>query len=189
MFNHRVYLRAHRVHTAALFACAVTAAGTTARAQFMEPGNHRTQVEFEAHLVANGSYYYYGTGYGIGARVNIPLGRNGFLARYNNSLALGLGADLVYNADARYKSAGLEAPVVIQWNLHVAPAWTIFFEPGVFVSVLFDTGHCAASDCNGFYIIPEFAAGVRWHFTSSQSFPALVIRVGWPSGLNVGVSF
>lgn len=74
---------------------------------------------------------------------------------------------------------------MLQWNFFLTPVWSVFVEAGFAPRVWFDTpGH----NDERFLPWPGASIGTRIHFTRG-SYPALTIRVGFPTGLTLGVSF
>jgi hypothetical protein len=166
------------------------------------PGDHpRYNVEVEPHGLLGWDTGFYGSngGFGIGARVSIPIVENGFIKTINNSVAISFGGDLVhygarcgkgdrfdgYDCSANY----LLLPVAMQWNFFVHQKWSVFGEPGLYIY----HGFFDACDVNGVAcysptatgIRPAFYVGGRYHFNEHI---ALTMRIGYPT-FSVGVSF
>lgn len=172
------------------------------------PGFHpRYCVEAEPHLVlafddplavdVPGDW-----GYGLGARLSIPIAPEGLIAKINDSAAVGFGVDFLWYTDGAYEglctrrvsapagttvcvettSAGgssdvLTVPVVFQWNFWLTPEFSVFGEPGLaFVH----------GSIEGLELAPLVMwAGGRYQFNDAI---ALTARVGFPS-ISLGVSF
>jgi hypothetical protein len=141
-----------------------------------------------------------GTGSGIGVRGSFLLAPSGFLARVDDSVALGIGLDLM-----RYDGAGGRfgscvrttpgpaettictevstgaasnyafIPVVMQWNFWLTPAWSVFGEPGLDVFVA----------SGGAGVTPALFVGGRFRVSRDI---ALTLRLGWPT-FTLGGSF
>jgi hypothetical protein len=143
-----------------------------------EPNNHLNQVETEIHAVL-GSH-----SLGAGVRVGIPIVNQGFVSTINNNVAINFGADLLNWPDDEVR--GVIVPVMLQWNFYLTRDWSVFAEGGVAFQSWFST----PPDHNGdtFFTWPGFSIGGRYYFNPGN-YPALVMRVGYPSGLTVGVSF
>jgi len=168
-------------------------------------------VEIEPHLDVNFFTWdnYPGTSYGPGLRVGIPIAGPAFVPKINDSVAISFGADLVHfegytdscvNAPgapcgaAHYEYPGFWAlyfPVTLQWNFWLTDKWSVFGEPGLAIRHSFyPSGYC--SDFVGFGCYNEtrllfaFYVGGRWHFSDRT---ALTLRVGYPTGFSVGLSF
>lgn len=160
-----------------------------AQAIIKHPGHHDSSVELELHGIARWEeeHYLYGhTAVGVGLRVGIPLVRNGFIPSINNQVAINFGPDLVVWPDYR-GTVDLVVPVALQWSFYLASHWSVFAEAGVAVEWFppgdpRDPGHPF-----GFW--PGLAVGGRYHFASGAGFPSLTLRLGFPTGLNFGVSF
>ena len=162
---------------------------------FRQRGQHANQIEIEVHGTFGLNYYGRGGGggfgFGGGARVGIPLLDNGPIPSINNSLALSLGADLLYNT---YDCGGggtrnacvyftLIPEIMAQWNLYLTPILSVFVEAGVAPVISF------GSSADPFFFYPGVAIGGRVHFKGGTRLPALTVRLGFPVGLTVGISF
>ena len=112
-----------------------------------------------------------GKGFGPGFRGTIELVDNGFIAKINNTVGIGFGADWIGVGNDK---STFWIPVVMQWNFWLSRNWSVFGEPG---------GGAYLGDAKGFR--PAFYAGGRWHFADKM---ALTLRAGYP-GLSVGLSF
>lgn len=177
---------------------------STARADTLiisHPGDHpRYSFEAEPHLVLGfiePPGYATGTGFGVGFRGTVPIVRNGFIPKLNNSIGIGFGLDFArYGAgdyctdggdlttcDDRHRSNGfneLYFPVVLQWNFFLSRNWSVFGEPGVAVT------YHAWEGAQNFDFNPfVFFVGGRYHFTDKIT---LTMRVGYPA-FSVGCSF
>jgi len=107
---------------------------------------------------------------GVGFRGTFIIVQNGFIPNLNNSVGIGVGADLFL---ARGGGA-VAVPVVLQWNFWLSTHWAVFGEPGIVLAF-------GPRD----YIGPTFFAGGRYHFTERI---ALTLRLGYPA-ITAGVSF
>lgn len=186
-----------------LIAAALALAPATASAVSIikDPNPPKYKVEIEPHL--NVQYFYrdtYGAyGFGPGVRFGIPVMSPGFIKTINNSVAINFGADLLYlrphrkYCDGRgcygYDGGGfwgLYTPVTLQWNFWLTDKWSVFGEPGVVLRTPFGgcdrTFGCRGTDS---FVWWAFYAGARYHFSDSV---ALTMRVGYPTGISVGVS-
>jgi hypothetical protein len=164
--------------------CAMAFTSTAASAEeslIKSPGDHPSYVvDLEPHgafAVGGGPFKTFGDrkdayGFGPGLRATFNIVSNGFIPKLNNSVGIGVGADLVF-VGAQY--ARLVVPVVLQWNFWVSTHWSVFGEPGV-----------AFGFVDGpFGVAPHFAAGGRYNFNEHV---ALTIRLGYPVS-TIGVSF
>lgn len=180
---------------AGVLGAAMIATTQTAQADaiFGMPGYHNQRTEFELHGILNpvgcGWNECWGGAWGVGARLNIPLLRNGPIPTVNNSFALGLGADmLVYSWGDRWSRGfvGAVEPVFsanLQWNFYFFGAFSMFVEGGVAAGF----GECDQV-CSA-WLWPGLAIGGRIHFSGRADYPALTFRFGFPTGFNLGISF
>jgi hypothetical protein len=180
----------------AILACAPRSSATVI---IKDPNPPAYKLEIEPHL--NVQYFYTdafgGHGLGPGVRFGIPIVSPGFIKKLNNSVAISFGPDLLRfspqtkacNRDGCFEGDAFWAlyfPVTMQWNFWITDKWSVFGEPGVVARTPF--GDCDRGfGCRknqpiwfGFY------AGARWHFGETT---ALTIRLGYPQGVSVGVSF
>lgn len=148
---------------------------------------------------------------GAGFRVDIPIVPEGFLRRGRDDFALSPGLDIQFydfdHDDRRWRDPGpgprpgpgpgprpgpapgprrgdrvLFIPqLAAQWNFYFPRhAWSIFPELGLAVVI---------GDWDGYdnvHVDPLVAFGARKHFAEHL---ALVMRVGWPSGFQLGLAF
>jgi hypothetical protein len=161
------------------------------------PGDHPRYVfEAEPHLLfgfIDPPGYADGAGFGLGFRGSIPIVRNGFIPKLNNSVAIGFGVDIARYGRADYcvhfDDNGLcddyghtdsftefWFPGVLQWNFFLSRNWSVFGEPGVALYVM--DGHLKFDPF-------VFYAGGRFHITNNI---ALTMRIGYPT-FSLGVSF
>jgi hypothetical protein len=191
------------IHAAAIGLFGVAAARPASAASIIkDPNPPQYKVEIEPHLnLQFFGFDYDARGFGPGVRFSIPVMSPGFIKRLNNSVAISFGADLMYYSPrSRFCRGGgrdfecyeprsfwaLYAPVAMQWNFWLTDKWSVFGEPGLVVRT-------PVSSCDAFYgcdrgswVYPAFFAGGRFHFSDRAS---LTMRIGFPHGLTVGVSF
>lgn len=126
---------------------------------------------------------------GAGFRLDIPIVPEGFIGRGRDDFALSPGLDIqFYDFDRDDGPRGGDRDGVLfipqlaaQWNFYFPPSdWSIFPEAGLAV-VIGDWDHG-----DDVYVDPLVAFGARKHFAGST---ALVLRVGWPVGFQVGLAF
>jgi hypothetical protein len=165
------------------------------------PGDHpRYSFEVEPHLLfgfIDPPGYANGAGLGLGFRGSIPIVKNGFVPKINNSVAIGFGLDFAHYGRAdwcnHYDNNGhcddlghgdsfteFWFPVVLQWNFFLSRNWSVFGEPGVALNYhAWDAPHA-------FDIAPvALFVGGRWHFSDKIT---LTMRIGYPA-FSVGCSF
>ncbi len=117
-------------------------------------------------------------GFGPGFRANFRILKNGFIPNLNNSIAIGVGAELVFDTagDVRFVT-----PVVLQWNFYLTKQWTVFGEPGLAIEFPMSTPRGAEP----VYVTPVLSVGGRYNFNDHIS---LTARLGYPM-TTIGVSF
>ena len=114
---------------------------------------------------------------GFGMRVDIPIVQDGLLISANDDLAISPGADLLFDDGHVW----VAIPVALQWNFYIKQEWSVFPEIGM--ALLISEHHRHNGDVGVDFLL---AVGGRYHFNSRN---ALVLRIGWPIGLNFGVTF
>jgi len=130
---------------------------------------------------------------GAGFRIDIPIVPEGFIHRGRDDFALSPGMDIQFfdfdNDDwdgrgprSHDGDGALFIPqLAAQWNFYFPRhAWSIFPEAGLAVVIGDWDGH------DDVHVDPLLAFGARKHFSGRT---ALVLRVGWPSGFQVGLAF
>ncbi len=175
----------------------------SAQSIIKNPGDHpEYNVEAEPHLNFGWANRWASNGYGLGARFSIPVVHNGFVPTINNSVAISFGLDYLRFSGPYCSYLGLGTnggcgasvfllPVAMQWNFWLAPKWSVFGEPGLYIyhSVYDDlcnaavTPQCKVSSRTNVDFM--FHAGGRFHFNDTV---ALTLRVGYPT-VSFGVSF
>ena len=182
-----------------------------------QPGNHpQYAVDLEPHLALglDDTYYYGGTGYGLGARVTIPFLRNGPISTINNDMGIGFGLDWLtrgnscnngyyyafrggpaYYAYNNCSAYSIYVPVVLQWNFYLTDIITVYGEPGFalryshiswdFAPLGCAPGNYACQGSNSFTDpILVIAGGAKFMFGRTVG---LNVRVGYPY-FSVGAS-
>ncbi len=162
------------VASVALSLAAVLASAGTAHAEestIKNEGQHPHYFfDAEPHgLVGYGGPFYNGGYPGVGFRGTFTIVKDGFVPTINNSVGIGVGADVFFGRGGSY----VIVPVVMQWNFWLSTHWSVFGEPGLGIT----------SGDN--VLTPIFAAGGRYNFNNRV---ALTMRIGYPS-VSVGVSF
>ena len=121
----------------------------------------------------------YGTaGFGPGLRASFNILKEGFLPNVNDSVAIGVGAELVFDID---NSVRLVTPVVMQWNFWLTQHWSVFGEPGVAIEFPMST----PQGSEPIYVSPALFVGGRYNFNDHIT---LTARLGYPMS-TFGVSF
>ncbi len=154
---------------AALSVVSVSGAAYADQSVIKRPGAHPSYVfEAEPHVLVD---LFDDFVPGVGFRGTFELVDNGFISKINNTVGIGVGADLTDNS--------LLLPVVMQWNFWLSRNWSVFGEPGVAVRFR-DKG----KDDGKFDPFIAYAGG-RFHFSDRIT---LTMRAGRPLA-SVGVSF
>lgn len=112
---------------------------------------------------------------GVGARLDIPIVPEGFIDGTVDELAISPGIDLLFGGDL-----WIGLPVAFQWNFYLERKWSVFPELGL---ALFVGDHPKKDDIGIDLLV---ALGGRYHLTDRN---ALVLRLGYPFGLQFGVTF
>ena len=115
------------------------------------------------------------------ARVNA---RNGIIDGVDDEIALSLGAEFFFYYNRFYATDprgqfGVIPIVAVQWNFFLNRNISIFPELGV--AFLLGQNYYW-----GTFIAPYIGFGFRYHFTDRN---ALLLRVSWPAGFQVGITF
>lgn len=147
------------VHALVLFVLALLASAT-AEAQIQG-------VRPEGHL----NLGFHGD-VGVGFRVDIPILAQGLLDTVNDELAVSPGAELLFGGN----DIAIGVPVALQWNFYLTRDWSVFPELGL--ALFFDDDHA--------HLHLLVALGGRYHMSARN---ALFLRIGWPLGLQFGVTF
>jgi hypothetical protein len=201
--------------TAVAAALALYAGNASAESIIKQPGNHpQYSADLEPHLAlgVDDTYYYGGTGFGLGARVTIPFLRNGPISTINNDMGIGFGLDWLTRGDScnngyyywrgpnyyGYNNCGaysIYVPVVLQWNFYLTDIITVYGEPGFALryshvswdfSPLCAPGTPGCQGSNSFLDpILVIAGGAKFMFGRTIG---LNVRVGYPY-FSVGASF
>jgi hypothetical protein len=119
---------------------------------------------------------------GVGARVDIPIVPSGFVDDAHDEFALSPGADVFFDDG---DGVGVAALLAAQWNFYLRPEWSVFPELGLAL-IFGDHDRGRRNDDDDVRLRPLFAVGGRYHWSRRN---ALVLRVGWPLGIQVGVTF
>lgn len=177
---------------AGVAAAALLATVGTAHAQNFasRAGAHRSRFDVEPHFVLGYGFDRgpgYGGGGGFGVRFGVPLMANGPISTINNSLVLSFGVDVTYWSgryarNTFWSTSEVLFPLMLQWNFYLTPYFSLFPEVGA----AFGLGGC---DGCAFYAAPGFAVGGRVHFDGRAGYPAFVFRLGFPTGITLGVVF
>ena len=184
-----------------------------ARAQSIikQPGNHANYtVEIEPHLAFQWTDRIGdNSGFGPGARVNIPFVHNGPISTINNSMGITFGMDLTFGNggpgwcygryDRTYWRDDCSVtefwlPVAMQWNFYLTKVISVFGEPGFAIahrrwtSDPFCNGNSGPYCSRSFNTTDlEFIFGAGGRFMFSDRIGA-TIRLGVPM-VTAGINF
>lgn len=173
---------------AALALTGVLAAGGAAHAQWIlsQPGNHQSRIGGEVYGVLNPVHPRgEGVALGAGARLNVPLTRNGPFGSFNNALGVYVGGDVFWQrspfdlAQNTTGTVGLIIPLGLRWGVYFHELFSAFAEVGTAIEVF---GCCMP------YAWPGAALGGRVRFARNSG-PELLFRFAYPTGMNLGIAF
>lgn len=168
---------------AALTVVGLLLIGSASQAAAQSSANHISGVRPEAHIALGGH-----GDLGAGFRVDIPIVPEGFIRGADDEFALSPGLDIQFvNFDHHEDDDDvLFIPqLATQWNFYFPRGWSIFPELGAaFVIGSRHRGYHHHGD--DFHIDALVAFGARYHFSDRN---ALVMRLGFPSGFQIGLSF
>lgn len=137
---------------------------------------HTDSVRFDVHLDF-GWYSFVAAGF----RVDIPIVAEGLISSVDDELAITLGADVGWFYHKGDSGFGVYPVLAFQWNFYLSEKWSIFPELGV--AFLFGPNR---NRYWGTFAAPHGGFGVRYHFNDRN---ALLMRVTWPGGFQVGLTF
>jgi hypothetical protein len=137
--------------------------------------NRFANIRFEAHF----AFGWYGA-LGGGGRVEFPIVRAGLLQNVDDELALSIGAEIFYFYGPSL-GLGVTPLAALQWNFFVGNSVSLFPELGL--AFIFGPSR---DQYWATFIAPYLGLGVRFHFTDRN---AVLLRVSWPAGLQVGLTF
>ena len=188
-----------RMGVGSLCLVAVLGLASAASAQPSRSGRG-VDVRFDVHL----SLGWYSE-FGIGGRVDIAIIPDGFLrpGSIEDDFTLSFGIDVFfwnyYGYDYCHHHDGdthchgdagggltFAIPAAAQWNLYLSRDWSIFPEGGI---AIINGDHWRGNFGHGgrrFYIDPYLGFGARYHFSERN---ALLFRVSWPAGFQIGITF
>ncbi|MCS6796930.1 MAG: hypothetical protein NZ898_00085 [Myxococcota bacterium] len=168
-------MRSHATHAvlwlgAALFAGGAPLASGSARAQQRD----HDRVRFDLHLDLG----WYRNG-GLGFRADIPIVSRGAVDGVDDDLSVSVGAEAFWWWDA--SNLGVFPVVALQWNFYLSEHWSLCPELGV---ALWFGPH--RNRYWRTFVAPFAGFGARYHFSARN---ALLLRLTWPTGLQVGITF
>lgn len=183
------------LHVGIFSAILLLAASSVAHAQ---RGRKIESVRFDVHLDLG----FHGA-FGIGGRADIPIVPDGLIEGVDDELAISPGIDVFFYSFSRYCHRGVcyagDQTVAIwpliaaQWNFYINELWSLFPELGLVMLINDDYYYYGYYDDDVYYadraavyIRPFISFGARYHFNDRN---ALLFRIGWPAGLQVGITF
>lgn len=138
--------------------------------------NRFSNLRFELHL----DFGWYSAA-GLGGRVEFPVSRYGLLDGVDDEIALSFGAEVYYFYSPQSLGLGVYPIAAVQWNFFLSRQVSIFPELGVaFLFGPYRETYWAT------FVAPYLGVGLRLHLSDRN---ALLLRVSWPAGLQVGLTF
>lgn len=123
---------------------------------------------------------FYGWALGPGANLYIPIAKNGFISKLNDSFGIDFGVDAVFHFGFAQPFA-LLIPVNARWQFYMLKQLQVYANIGLEIDIWFGTAY------NAFYwpVRPAFHVGAHWMFSEKVG---LKLEIGYP-GLRFGVLF
>ncbi len=122
---------------------------------------------------------YYGWSAGAGANLYIPIAKNGFISKLNDSFGIDFGVDAVFHFYGPLFS--LLVPVNARWQFYMLPQLQVYASLGLEVDIWFGGVYGY-----GYWPVrPAFHVGAQWMFSQKVG---LKLEVGYP-GVRFGVLF
>jgi hypothetical protein len=118
--------------------------------------------------------------FGPGIRASFNILKDGFLPNVNDSVAIGVSADLAFGID---NTVRLVTPIVLQWNFWLTQHWSVFGEPGVAIEFPMSIPNSGGGE--PIYASPALFVGGRYNFNEHVTF---TVRLGYPMS-TIGASF
>jgi hypothetical protein len=167
-------------------------APTSAEAQRRRRASHADSVRFDVHVDLG----WYG-GFGAGFRVDIPIIPDGMIeaSGVDDELVLSPGAEFLFWDYYDYdhsSSVGIAPLIALQWNFYLSDKWSVFPELGLALMIGDHWHHRHqhnnpdTGDHTHVFFDPFLGGGARYHFSARN---ALLLRVNWPAGLQIGITF
>lgn len=128
---------------------------------------------------------YYGWALGAGANLYIPLAKNGFISKLNDSFGIDFGLDAVFHlpywGGAYAQPFNLLIPVNARWQFYMLKQLQVYANLGLEIDIWFGYPYSALY----WPVRPAFHVGAQWFFSEKVG---LKLEVGYP-GLRFGVVF
>lgn len=171
-----------RLHLAAMGVIAVTALCLWLPSQaHAQRQNMISGVRPEVH----GNLGWHGE-LGAGGGVEIPVAPEGFLDGTNDEFVLRPGGEIFF-LDLGHQDdnhVGVAALLAAQWGFYVGQDWSLFVELGP--ALEFGHHHHFVKHDHGVHLDIFLNLGARYHFNTRNAF---LMRLSWPYGLQLGVTF
>jgi len=136
-------------------------------------------VRFDVHLTGGPWYNWFGAGF----RVDIPIVEDGLIDGTDDDLSLTVGGDALWLYHRVAQGFGVIPVLALQWNFYLNETWSIFPELGVAFLFIDDYYHHRYWDA---WVGPYVGFGARLHFNPRN---ALLFRISWPTGAQIGITF
>lgn len=152
-------------------------------ASAIAPAPARAETQRSHHAIrldGHGSIGWYGD-LSVGFRVEFPIVPDGLVDGVDDELSLSPGLDFLWFYHPDFPGVGIYPLVMAQWNFYLGERWSVFPELGATLIFAEHRDRYWRT-----FIAPVIAAGGRYHFSDRL---ALLVRVGWPVGLSVGLVF
>lgn len=146
--------------------------------QAPDGGSGRREIRFDLH--ADVTWY---AAVGVGGRIDLTIVPEGLLDGVDDDLAISPGVELFYFW-RHHDGLALWPLLAFQWNFYLSERWSIFPEVGVVFLLLQE-----ARNRERYWksvVAPFGGFGARWSFNARN---ALLLRVSWPAGFQVGLIF
>lgn len=128
----------------------------------------------------------YGFGLDVGVRFSIPLVKNGFIPRLNNSFELEFGGDLAYYLG--YYTYSVIIPYVeaaVRWTFYIVPKFAAYAKVGLGLGYAIT----AYSGFTPFYLSIPFSVGILYWITPSFALRAEAGGGYDYYGVRIGIGF
>lgn len=123
--------------------------------------------------------------FGAGARLDVTIVPEGLLDGVEDDLAISPGLEVLFFYSQYYgDGVGIWPLLAFQWNFYLSDAWAIFPELGIIFFFAQESRYYERYWSS--FIAPFGGFGARWTFNGKN---ALLMRISWPAGFQVGITF
>ena len=127
---------------------------------------------------------WYGS-FGVGGRIDITIVPEGLLAGTDDDLAISPGLEVLFFYSKYYgDGVGIWPLLAFQWNFYLSETWAIFPELGIVFFFAQESRYYERYWSS--FIAPFGGFGARWTFNGAN---ALLMRISWPAGFQIGITF